>query len=293
MSALPFAARAAAGILLLAACAGLALAEPAVTASATPLEQAPTVEQILARYLAARGGTEAWSAVQAMGWTGHIESGSEANEDVPFLMLFKRPLATRFEVVRQTQRSVRVFDGMRGWKLQPGGERGLEVLDYSAEELAAARDSCGLDGPLIDPVKKGVAITLVGSELLEGRKTWRLRVVLPSGAVQSHWIDAQDYRDLRYDRMARNAAGQTGTVSVYLRNYQQIGGLNLPLTLETRSPGGRGSGRMIIEKIALNPEVAADSFQSPATRPMRRQAERAAHGGVIVEAGDAHGSGSR
>ncbi|MFM2287880.1 MAG: hypothetical protein RL684_1023, partial [Pseudomonadota bacterium] len=193
---------------------------------------------------------------------------------------------TRFEVIQQTQRSVHIFDGTRGWKMHPGGERGVALDDYTPEELAAARDACGLDGPLADPTRKGVTVALEGSDVVEGHKAWRLRLTLPSGATQRHWIDAGDFRDLRYERSARDRAGRAGVLTVWLRNYQQVEGLWLPMQVETRLPDGRLADRLVIEKVAINPVLGADTFSPPDTRPLKL----ARHGGVIVNTtGDAPG----
>jgi len=175
---------------------------------------------------------------------------------------------------------VRVYDGSHGWRMHPGGERGVQVDDYTPEELAAARDACGLDGPLADPAAKGASVSIEGSDVVEGRKAWRLRVALPSGAVQRHWIDASDYRDLRYERTAHDRAGRAGVLTVWLRDYQEVGGLRLPMQVETRLPDGRLADRLVIEKVAINPELSADTFAPPGTRPLKL----APHGGVIVNA---------
>lgn len=253
---------------------------PAWAAAPGEAASPPPVAQLLAQVAEARGGAAQWAAVQSMGWTGHIETDDASRKDLPFLMFFQRPSSTRFEVIQQTQRSVRVFDGSKGWKIRPGGERGMTFDDYSPEELAAARDACGLDGPLADPAAKGVAVVVEGRDEVEGHAAWRLRVTLPSGAVQHHWIDAASHRDLRYDRVARDRSGHEGVLTVWLRDYQTIGGLTLPMQVETRLPDGRLADRLVIEKLAINPVLAADTFSAPETRPI----ETTRHGGVIVNA---------
>ena len=46
----------------------------AVCAAAVDATKQPDVIQLLARYQAARGGEDAWKAIQAIGYTGHIVS---------------------------------------------------------------------------------------------------------------------------------------------------------------------------------------------------------------------------
>lgn len=266
--------------------AGVAQAAPPGHAGATVSDVGtPTAAQIVARYVEARGGSEAWQRILSMGWTGHIESGANGSQKIPFLMLFRKPNATRFEVVAQNQRSVRIFDGHHGWKQRPGGETGVELSDYTAEEVRAALDSGGIDGPLAGYQAKGVQLELQGADIIEQRKAWKLKVTLPSGDVQWHWIDAGNYRDLRYDRRTHNAMGMSATVSVYLRDYQTIEGVNLPLVIETRAATGQAPDRMIIEKIALNPTLRADTFERPVAAGVR-------HNSVIINTGDPRSSGA-
>jgi hypothetical protein len=235
----------------------------------------PTVDQILSHYLEARGGATAWSKVAALGWIGHIESGAAGSQKVPFMLLFQRPGSTRLEVTAQNQHSMRIFDGSRGWRSTPGGETGTIVNDYSPEEISAARDSGGLDGPLVNPASKGIRVTLDRLEKIENVDAWRLNVTLPSGQVQTHWIDATTYLELRYDRASRNAMGMAEQVAVYLRNYEEVAGLKMPLLIETRAQGGAVSDRMIIEKVAINPTLQANTFARP-------DLPTAKHGGVMV-----------
>src|SRR5215472_8432056 len=72
----------------------------------TPAIAAPTIEQLLAHYQQARGGEQKWHAVQTLGWVGHVVAPSGTNTpDLSFLMLFKRPNATRFEITGKGARS--------------------------------------------------------------------------------------------------------------------------------------------------------------------------------------------
>ena len=234
-----------------------------------------SVEQILDRHVAARGGAETWHKIQNMAWTGHIESGPGGISKVPFLMTFQRPAATRFEVLAQGQRAVRIFDGTRGWRLTPV-EGGLPTVKaYSAEEINYARDAAGLDGPLFDPASKGVTVALVGTDNVDGHSAYHLNVTLPSGQVRHDWIDAESFLELRYDRVTHSAAGMAGVVSVYYRNYQAFEGLVIPLLIESGGPAAKETDKMIIEKVALNPTFATDQFVKP-NSPRK-------HNGIVID----------
>jgi len=241
----------------------VSLAALALTAGAASSETL-TAEQIVERYVAARGGAEAWRQVQTMGWSGRIESGPPGTASVPFLMWLKRPNATHFEITSQGRKSVRIFDGSKGWKARPTGPGGNEVKDYTAAELSSAGDAYGLDGPLFDYKEKGVTVVLDGKDSIEGHEAYRLRVKLPSGQAHTDWIDAHSFLELKYDRATRTVVGQTGVVSVHYRDYQTVNGLVIPFTIETGGTASTAIDRMIIEKIAINPVLEAATFSRPA-----------------------------
>jgi hypothetical protein len=81
--------------------------------------------------------------------------------------------------------------------------------------------------------------------------------------VHDYWIDAKSFLELRHDRPNRNAAGIAGVASQYYRDYHTINGLTLPFMIETGVGMTQYTDKMIIEKIALNPEVAPRQFEKP------------------------------
>jgi outer membrane lipoprotein-sorting protein len=235
-----------------------------------------TVDQIIARHIEARGGAAAWHDIHTMAWTGHIDSGRGGANGVPFLLMFKRPNATHFEIMAHNQKSLRVFDGTTGWKLRPTEQGRPEWQDYSADEVRSALDAAGLDGPLFDYREKGVSVALRSKGTVEGHEAYGLEVALPSGQKRTDWIDAKSFLELKYDRTVRSAAGHVSTVSVYLRGYQKIQGLVLPLTIETGNTASGAAEKMRIEKIALNPELPDSAFSKPTIAPKHR-------GGVVID----------
>ena len=245
------------------------------TASQAAAGSTLTVEQILERHIAARGGAAAWRHIQTMAWTGHVESGPGGMTKVPFMLLFRRPDSTRFEMLSAGQHLIRVFDGHNGWKMRPNNSGLPEVADYSPQDISYAKDAEGLDGPLFESRAKGVRVDLQGMDSTEGHQAYHLKVRLPSGQVHDDWIDAQTFLELRYDRETHGASGQVGTVSVYLRNYQTVGGLVIPMLVETSGSGSKDTDRMVIEKVSLNSAFTENQFTKP-TAPKTR------HNGVLV-----------
>src|SRR5512143_2080514 len=222
-----------------------------------------TAAQIVEKNMAARGGLDAWREIETMVWLGHVESASASSTPLPFALEMKRPNKTRFEIQVQNQKSVRMFDGIRGWKLRTTRSGNPDLEPFTAEELRFARDGQGIDGPLIDYQTKGVAVALEGVDQVEGNRAYRLNVKLPSGASHHVWIDAKSFLDVKSDRVARNAFGMSGTVSVYYRDYREVEGLKLPFLIESGGDSGKTTDKMTIDRVVLNPPLEDWMFARP------------------------------
>ena len=228
--------------------------------------------QILEKNAEARGGAEAWRKIDTMVWVGHVESGNAQAAKVPFMLEQKRPNKTRFEIIADKQKSVRVFDGANGWKLRLTSGGRPEMQPYTIEETNFARGAQVIDGPLLDHAAKGVTVALAGVEEVEGRKAYRLDVKLPSGLRQRAWIDAETFLDVRWEREAHDASGRSATVRMHYRNYHSFDGLQIPLTIETVTAARSATDRLMIDKVALNPPLADGDFAKPGVPGARRNA---------------------
>lgn len=258
----------------------------------SPAERA--AESIVEKNVAARGGLEAWRAIKSMTMSGTLEAGrprdpvklamaylQPANEvkaevrkalaqgdadagkavQLPFVMELKRPARKRLEIQFQNQTAVQVFNGARGWKLRPFlGRR--EVEPYTAEETRLASQETELDGPLIDCAAKGNKVELVRTEKVEGRDAHRLRVTLKNGQVRNVWVDAQTFLDVKVDG-TRRMDGKPRAVWTYYRDYRPVEGLMIPHVLETVVENVKGSERILVERVALNPELGDEVFARP------------------------------
>ncbi len=248
----------------------LALLAVALTSQAAN-EVSLTAEQIVEKNVAARGGLDAWRKIGTMAWLGHVETPNVPGGSMPFILEFRRPNQTRFSVDPQGQPGMRVFDGSNGWKVRPAGNGSADVQPYANEELKAARDGAGLDGPLIDYQTKGIGVALDGPDNVDGQPAYRLLIKLPSGSRQHVWVDAKTFLDIRSDREAVDKQGRTGIIWTSYRNFQSVDGLRIPMTIERSAAGAKVTDMMVIDRVVLNPDIHAQAFAKPDVPVARRK----------------------
>jgi outer membrane lipoprotein-sorting protein len=250
-----------------------ALAVPQAWSAALEL----TAAEIIEKNAAARGGVEAWRNIDTMAWAGRVSTIGGPTQSMPFVLEQKRPNRTRFVLLMQNQKSVRVFDGSNGWKLRPAEGGKPDLQPYTEDELKFARDSRSIDGPLMEDVANGGTFIRGDVESVAGRKAYTLTVKLPSGTTHRIWVDAQTFLESRFDREFLTAAGKTAIASVLYRDYRAFEGLQLPTTIETAAGNDKPANKIVIEKVVLNPLMDERAFTKPGPPPPR-------HHGVAVDA---------
>ena len=241
----------------------LSLAIPmALGAEANPAPAKLTAAQIVDKSVSALGGLQTWRAVQAMSVSGELDAGGKKNVQLPFVLEMKRPRKTRLELQFNGQTAVQVYDGVNGWKLRPFLNR-HEIEPFTPEEMKAASTQADLDGLLVDYSAKGTKIELAGVEKLEGRDVYNLKLTLKGDEVRHVWVDATNFLELKVEGVPRRMDGKYHAVTMYLRDYRPVQGLMIPYVVETAVEGVKGTHKMTLASVVVNPKVDDSHFAKP------------------------------
>jgi hypothetical protein len=280
---------------------------PSRATDVTPAPANLAASAIVEKNVAARGGLQAWRAVQSLSMEGKLGVGGnqravlptpspvpghtitqqmlpqrpEQEVQLPFVMELKRPRKMRVELIFKGQTAVQVFDGTKGWKLRPFLNRN-EVEPYTADEMKKAAVQSELDGPLVDYASKGTKIDLEGIESVEGRDNYKLKLTLKSGTSMHVWVDSQTFLESKIEGQPRILDGISHPVEVYYRDYRPVSGLQIPYVLETKvlpvnQPGLKVRQtpvpveRISLEKVEINPKLDEGLFAKPAIMQSKLQ----------------------
>jgi outer membrane lipoprotein-sorting protein len=221
-----------------------------------------TVDQIVARNIAARGGLEAWRDVQSLSMMGRMEAGGKHNMSLPFVLELARGRRKRLEIQFHGQTAVQVYDGVNGWKLRPFLNR-HQVEPYTPDEVKLASYESDLDGPLVDYSGKGTRIELDGQEKVDDHDAYRLKLTLKGGQVRHLWIDAKSFLELKIDGTTRRMDGRYRPVATYFREYTKTSGLILPSVLETVVEGVKRPEKIRTQSVVVNAGIDGSRFAKP------------------------------
>jgi outer membrane lipoprotein-sorting protein len=240
-----------------------------------------TAAQIVEKNVAARGGLQAWRAVQTLSMSGKMQAGGNESPalaaqgvrtegvqlprrpkeqaELPFRLDLKRARKSRLELDFGGQTAVQVYDGTNGWKLRPFLNR-HEVEPFTQDEMNAVAMQSDLDGPLVDYTAKGTKVELEGTDKVEGNATYRLKLTFKNGKSQHVWVDAKTFLESKIEGTPRRLDGKFHAVEVYYRDYRPTNGLMMPYVLETKVDGVRQTEKIEIEKISVNPRLEDSRF---------------------------------
>jgi len=227
--------------------------------------RAETVDQVLARYLQARGGSERIHAVQTLRLTGRM---SLTDVDAPLVLELKRPNRMRTEFVFQGRTGVRVYDGQKAWMILP-----LSGLDQaqamSPEEARDAREQADIDlSPLVDPAAKGYTVELLGRESgVGGKESWKLRVRPREGQPRTMYLDARTFLVVRIEE-SRTIDGKEEDFVTTVGDYRSVGGLLFPYAIEVGPRKGGETQKFSFDRIEVNVPLDDSRFVMPT--PARR-----------------------
>ncbi len=258
----------------------------------------PSAAEIVQKNVAARGGLEAWRAVQTMSVTGKLGAGGNqratltvpapnqqsrqqlmppprpAQEvQLPFLMDLERGHKMRFQLQFNGQTAVQVFDGANGWKMRPWLNRHV-IEPYTPDEIKIASAQPDLDGFLMDYAAKGTQIEFAGMDQVDARDTYKLKLTLKNGTSLHVWIDAKTFLEAKIEGQPRRLDGTNHPVETYYRDYRNVNGLQIPFVLETKVLPVANTKlgfkdppvpveKIIIDKVVVNPKLDDSSFSKP------------------------------
>jgi len=241
------------GLLSLAAVALLAVTP------AAPAASSPTVDDIVGRYVSARGGVKKIRSIQTLRQTGQATTGAGRHGLVTREL--KRPGKVRFEFKVQGVTAVFASDGRRGWKVAPF-EGDMSIQPLSDEVVGDMVEQADIEGPLVDYKAKGHKAELVGHENVGDRDAYKIKLTLKNGVVRHEYIDVKNLHLLRTDTTRLTPKGPV-QIETTFGDYRKTSGMLFPHRVEVQAVGRPQSLRVVVDKVEVNPPLSDARFEMP------------------------------
>jgi len=234
-----------------------ALAVSAVCAQDKPQ---PTVDELVAKNVAAKGGADALHALQSVRFTGKMLV-NEGQMQFAYVETKKRPSEVRSEFTLQGMTAIQAYNGEQGWKVSPfQGRKDPEKM--SADDTKSLMEEAEIDGPLVDWKAKGSTVEYLGTEDVDGTLAHKLKVVRKNGDVTFVYLDPEAFLEIRKTTQ-RVEQGAQVEVETDVGDYEKIAGVFLPFSIESGRKGDPDKQKIIIDKAEGNIPVDDATFRFP------------------------------
>jgi hypothetical protein len=228
--------------------------------SLTVAAQELTVDQIIAKNIAAKGGMEKIKAQKSLRMSGRMTLGPGL--EAPVIMEEKRPGSFRLELTLQGLTAVQAYDGQTGWQIMPfQGKKDPETM--GEDDLKEAQEQADIDGPLVDYKEKGNKVELAGHEQVEGSDAYKLKVTLKNGEVRYLYLDADSFLEIK-EESKRTIRGTEREGETIFGDYKEEGGVMMAHSIEAGAKGSDQKQKVTIEKVEINPALDDARFKMPA-----------------------------
>ena len=220
----------------------------------------PTVDDLVAKNIEAKGGATALKSLQTLRSTGKLLV-QQGQIELGYLQTKKRPDEVRTEASLQGMTQIEAYDGKDGWKVSPFfGRKDPERM--SADDVKALVEDTEIDGPLADWKTKGSTVEYLGTEDVDGTPAHKLKVVRKNGDVSFVYLDPDHFLEIRIVTQ-RVRQGAHEEVETDLGDYEKAGGVFVPTSIEVGRKGAPDKQMVVIDKVEANVPVDDTIFHFP------------------------------
>lgn len=225
----------------------VALVACGLITAAVPAASAQTVEEIVAKNYASKGGLEKWKSITTQRMEG---IASTQGFELGMVVYGKRPNLGRqdltIDIGQGPMTMVQLFDGQRSWMVNPmmGSTDPIELSGPDAETI---REQSDFDGALVDYAAKGYVVELVGPATVGGKAAHHLKVTRKDLSTQHYYLDVETGVELR---ITTEVSGGPA-IDTEMSDYRSINGILVPHMIRVQQ-AGQTQAELRITKVEFN-----------------------------------------
>jgi outer membrane lipoprotein-sorting protein len=233
----------------------------AITLAATPAvpRAQGTVDEIVAKALAARGGVETLKGTNSVRMRGKLKA-PRAPQEVTIELIAKRPNLVRRDMKMGEVTSLSGYDGTSVWVKQ--GASPTRIL--TGAEADQVKQQLEFDSVFLDYKANGHTVELIGTETLNGKPVHHLKVTRKDGLIQDYYLDAETGLEAKMG-MSVEQGGLTLRIETEFSDYRNVAGRVVPFMMKNFT-NGSSAGEVRFEEIEFNVPLESAMFTPPAAK---------------------------
>lgn len=222
-----------------------------------------TAKEVVARYLEARGGADAWRKVESLEMVGVFSVVSQRSD---FTLIRQRGDLYRLDYVLQNMPAVRARDAEGSWMLNAWLKPEVGRVTEDPYKTQLERESL-FPLLLLDYEEKGIEVELVGPGDIDGIATVDLKLILPGGREEIWHLDAETYLEVAADSQIYDYTQLAEPMQqrIFFDDFREVESLKFPFQIEWEFWARLEV--MTVQAITVNPELEASRFSPPPKEP--------------------------
>ena len=157
----------------------------------------PTVDELVAKNIEAKGGAPALNNLQTLRATGKLLVQVQGQIELGYVQIKKRPDEVRTEASLQGMTQIEGYDGKEGWKVSPFF--GRKDPERYSKPMMSKRWWKTPRSMAHWPIGKqeGSTVEYLGTEDVDGTPAHKLKVVRKNGDVSFVYLDPDHFLEIR------------------------------------------------------------------------------------------------
>lgn len=224
---------------------------------AAQFASAKTVDEVIEKYLRARGGKDKLASVKSIYMEGIKEM---MGKEVTVKVIKEQDKLSRTEIKTGGANDFVLVTDKEAWTFFPLRSPAADKIPD--EDLAGLQTEMDIAGPLVDYIAKGHKAELLGKETVEDNTCYKIKLTTKAGKKMMFWLDANTY--LVNQSSAIPIGGESIETLTLYKNYKEVDGIQFAHTYETKTTGmntAKIDGEIFFHKILVNPTIDPGMYQ--------------------------------
>ncbi len=190
------------------------------------LVKAQSTDEILAKYIEAKGGADKIKAINNVVMKGYVSQGGQK---IPLNITVVNNKALRVEFSFNGLTGYQIITDKEGWNFNPfAGQTKAEAM--TADDVLKSQDQLDVQDDLLDYAAKGTTLENLGTDEVEGTDCYKLKLTLKSGKEKTYFINTEDNMLVKVSEKITVNGQQMESASLF-SNYKKVGdGVLFPYT---------------------------------------------------------------
>jgi hypothetical protein len=193
--------------------------------AATVSSFAQTSDEIIQKYITAKGGADKLRAINDITMSGNLSTNGV---QLPLSIKVLNGKGIRVEFSFNGMTGYQIITDSQGWNFNPFmGQTAPEPM--TEDQVKESQDQLDATDDLLDYAAKGSTVEYQGNETIEGVETYKLKLTTKTGKVKTMYISTQDNLLLKTVQTIKFNGQEMESESLF-SNYKKVNDVQMPFT---------------------------------------------------------------